>query len=157
VDTSRRQRLEQLALERLQATAHDEERWSFLFRTDGAVGFLYCPWFVTEDWEFDGDTAGLDLPWDRGRLALIDRGDTEPTQEELAQWRRAKCRLLATFTDWAWIAWVVPVREEGRVAGYALFVADANGHPDDAPHLQGVFDSLEEAKAALMTEGAVAE
>jgi hypothetical protein len=33
-----RKKLEKLALERLDATANDEERWSFLFRTDGAVG-----------------------------------------------------------------------------------------------------------------------
>jgi hypothetical protein len=157
VDPSRRTELEKLALERLHATAHDEEQWSYAFRTDGAVGFLYCPWFVTEGWEFDGETDELELPWRPERRQLIDRGGAEPDEEELRQWRRAKCRALADNTEYSWIAWAVPVRIEGATAGYALFVSGPDHDPDDAPILDGIFDSLEEVKAALAAEGAVAD
>jgi hypothetical protein len=86
-------------LERLHATADDDEQWSFLFRTDRAVNFLYCPWSVTEDWEFDGETQGLSLPWSPERLQLIRDGDADPNEEELRQWRRAMCRKLAPGSD----------------------------------------------------------
>jgi hypothetical protein len=52
------------------------------------------------------------------------------------------------------MAWIVPIRKKGRIAGYALFGCDSAG--DDVPELLGVFDSLEEAKSALTKEGAVA-
>ena len=41
MDSTDREKLEGVALERLLATADDEEQWSFLFRTSGAVDFLY--------------------------------------------------------------------------------------------------------------------
>jgi hypothetical protein len=63
MDLADREKLEKLALERLDATADDDEQWSFLFRTNGATDLLYCPWSVTEDWEFDGETEGLRLHW----------------------------------------------------------------------------------------------
>jgi hypothetical protein len=52
MDSADRKKLAKFASERLYATADDEEQWSFLFRTRGAVSYLYCPWSVTEDWEF---------------------------------------------------------------------------------------------------------
>jgi hypothetical protein len=156
LDLADREKLEGVALERLLATADDDEQWSFLFRTSGAVDFLYCPWSVTEDWEFDGETEGLGLPWSPERLELIRRDEADPNEEELQQWRRAMCRKLAPGSDWCWIAWIVPLTIDTKIAGYALFVCASYGDPDDAPVLQGVFDTLEEAKSALTAEGAVA-
>jgi hypothetical protein len=94
LDKTDRERLATLAVERLNATADDKEPWSFCFGTPAPVGLVYCPWSVTEDWEFDGETKGLDLPWSAERLDRIKQGD-DPTQEELQQWRRAKCGELA--------------------------------------------------------------
>ena len=71
--------------------------------------------------------------------------------KELRQWRRAKCRALAADPDWAWIAWAVPLSVEDTTAGYALFVSGPDSYPDEAPDLKGIFDSLGEARAALMT------
>ena len=122
-----REKLEKLALERLYATADDDEPWSFVFRTDGALSMNYCPWSETEDWEFDGEIEGLGLPWSPERLKLIKRGEADPTEEEL------------------------------QIAGYALFVGASEGDPDEAPILEGVFDSPEEAEAALTEKGAVGE
>ena len=151
-----RKKLEKLALERLDATANDEEPWSFLYREDGAGSLTYCPWSVTEDWEFDGDTENLDLPWSQARTEFIKRGG-DPNEEELRQWREAKCRQLADGSDWCWIAWIVPVRVKQGIAGYALFVSRAYGDPDDCPILKGIFDNLDDAQTLLRAEGAVAD
>jgi hypothetical protein len=107
---------------------------------------LYCPWSETEDWEFDGETKGLDLPWSAERLDRISRGDDDPTHEELQQWRRAKCRK-QTASSPTWFAWIVPLR----------LVGHADGDPEEAPDLRGVFDTFEEAEAELATEGSVAD
>ena len=152
-----RKKLEELAVERLEATADDEEQWSFCFRTEGAADFVYCPWSVTKDLEFDGETDGLDLPWSAERLDLITRGEAEPTEKELHEWRRAKCREFATSTDDCWIAWIVPLWIKKKIAGYALFVSDSAADPDEAPVLEGVFDSHDEARVALANAGAVAD
>lgn len=150
-----RKRLQELALERLQATANDYEPWSLLVRTDGAVSFTYCPWSATEDREFDGDTENLNLVWSRSRMRLINRGGY-PNKKELREWRQAKCRQLAADPDWCWIAWIVPVKFEEKVAGYALFMVPSyNGH-DHGPILAGTFHSFDKAKASLMARGAVA-
>jgi hypothetical protein len=154
LDQAVREKLETLAVERLNATADDEEPWSFCFRTEGCVGLLYCPWSETEDWEFDGETKGLDLSWSAERLDRISRGEDDPTHEELQQWRRAKWRKL-TASSPTWFAWIVPLRIDQDIAGYALFVGDLDGDPEEAPYLRGVLDSFEEAKAELATEGSV--
>jgi hypothetical protein len=154
MDLADREKLEKLALERLYATADDEEQWSFVFRTDGAGCLFYCPWSVTEDWEFDGEIEDLGLPWSPERLELIKRGEADPTEEELYQWRRAECRKLAA--GGCWFAWITPLTIGEKIAGYALFVGAAEGDPNEAPILEGVFDSPEEAEAALTEKGAVA-
>jgi hypothetical protein len=148
-------RLSKLALKRLNATADDDERWSFLFRTEGAVDFLYCPYSETEDWDFDGELEGLILPWSPERLSLIKEGKADPNEDELDQWRRAKCRKLAGGSDWSRPAWIVPITIRREVAGYALFLC--NAADDSDPYLEGVFDSLQDAKAALMAEGEMVE
>lgn len=153
LDLAVRKKLEKLALERLYATADAEEPWSFVFRTDGALCMSYCPWSETEDQEFDGEIEGLGLVWSPERLELIKRGEADPTEEELHQWRRAKCRKLAA--DYHWFAWLTPLTINEKIAGYALFVGASEGDPYEAPILEGVFDSPEEAEAALVEKGAV--
>lgn len=91
MDPAQRRRLEDLAMQRLQATRLDEEQWSFLFRTEGSLGLIYCPWSAVEDWEFDGDLDGLELPWSDERIEEIEEGD-DPTEAELTEWRRARGR-----------------------------------------------------------------
>jgi hypothetical protein len=155
LDTASRQKLEKVALDRLLASADDEEQWSFVFRTEGAVSVLYCPWSVAEEWEFDGQTEGLGLQWAPERQKVLKLGQAEPTEEELRQWRKALCRYLADGSDWCSVAWIVPLWIDKKIAGYALFSASAERDPDDAPALLGIFGSLEEAKAALALEGAI--
>jgi len=148
--------LEELAWERLNATADDEEQqWSFVSRTEGAVDFPYCPWFETEEWEFHKELEDLELSWSADRRAVIESGEDQPTKEELSEWRRAMCRKLALGSDWSWAAWIVPLWIEGWIGGYAAFLFDTN--PDDPPMLNGVFDNVEAAKTALMAEGALVE
>ena len=53
------------------------------------------------------------------------------------------------------ITWFAPV-ELDRLAGYAVFLFDPNGAPEDPPTLDGVYDSLEEAKCALAAKGVFA-
>jgi hypothetical protein len=157
MEAARQKELAALALERLQATADDEEQWSFLFRTEGSVACLYCPWSETEDWEFDGNTDDLDLPWSKDRLSLIASGQADPTEEELGQWRRAMCRKILDGAEGAWVAHVVPLWVDKKVAAYALFAGSSDGDPDEPSELKGVFDSLEQAKAALAADGLVAD
>lgn len=152
MDSEMKSRLESLALERLEVTADDEERWSFLFRTEGAVDFIYCPWEEVE--EFDGDVEDLDLPWSPERLELIEEGEAEPTEQELAEWRRAKCQQLADDSECAQTAWIVPLHVDGQVAGWALFLCGDD--PDEAPTLNGVFATIDAGKAALAVVGAIA-
>jgi hypothetical protein len=154
MDPSRRKQLEQLACQRRDATAHDDERWSFLFNTEGSVGFSYCPWSYPADDEFDGSDKRLCLPWKPERLQLLSSGQAEPTDEELRQWREARCRILAQ--EGRWFAYIVPLEIDEQTAGYALFVGFADGDPDEVPILKGVFDSFPEAKAALAAEGSIA-
>jgi hypothetical protein len=154
MDSNQRQILEELAVRRLKATAHSDEQWSFLFRTEGAMGLVYCPWSWMEDQEFDGDVDRLDLPWTSARKALLRDGDAEPTPLELQQWREANCRWAARGSDWCHPAWVVPLELGSKVEGYALFLCQ-DEDPDAEPCLAGVCDTLAEAKEALMKIGAV--
>jgi hypothetical protein len=39
-----RKRLQKFALEELEKTKDDTEEWSFLFRTEGSVSYVYSPW-----------------------------------------------------------------------------------------------------------------
>jgi hypothetical protein len=47
----------------MNAITDDEVRWSFVFCTDDTYWLFYCPWADAEDWEFDGEIDGLELPW----------------------------------------------------------------------------------------------
>ena len=92
MDPSRRKELEKFALERLEATAHDQEQWSYAWGGEGAVDFTYCPWSQYEHEEFDGWVMGLDLPWSAERLRQIESGEADPNEVELEQWRRGRRR-----------------------------------------------------------------
>jgi hypothetical protein len=155
MDLADRQKLERIALDRLLASADDEEQWSFVFRTEAAISALYCAWSVAEQWEFDGQIDGLGLQWTPERQKLLKLGEAEPTEEELRQWRKALCRHLADGSDWCSVAWIVPLWIDKKIAGFALFSASAAKDPDDPPALLGIFGSLDEAKAALALEGAI--
>jgi hypothetical protein len=125
-----------------------------LFRTERAYGLLYCPWTATKDWDFDGQIEGLMLPWSPDRLDLIKNSKADLTDEEIAQWRQAKCRQLASGSDWAVPAWVVPLRLEGEIAAWSLFVCE--GDEEMPPALVGVYDSAEDAETELGMKGAIA-
>ena len=112
-----------------------------------------CPYSAIENWDFDGELEGLILPWTPERLNLIKEGKADPNEEELGQWRRAMCRQLAAGSDWCRPAWIVPLTVKRKVAAYALFLCNADEDLD--PYLEGGFDSFEDAKAALIVEGAI--
>ncbi|WP_167480983.1 hypothetical protein [Mesorhizobium waimense] len=42
MDDVQRRRLERIAWNRAAATGDDEERWSFVFKTPGAIGYFFC-------------------------------------------------------------------------------------------------------------------
>ena len=149
-----RKKLEKLAWERARATSGNDERWSFVFRTDGAVNLSYCAWSEMDDCEFYGEIDGLGLQWSDERASLIESGEVDPNEDELHQWRQAMCRKLAVNGE-AGIVWIVPVTIGSKIAGYALFLFHAGGAPEDEPILEGVFESVEEAKATLAKEGVV--
>lgn len=155
MNRAERRQLEKLACDRLSATADDDEQWSFLFRTDGAESYLYCPWSLVEDREFDGDVEGLSLPWANTRTKLLQQGNAQPTKKELHQWRQAICRNLAAGSDSCWIAWIVPLWVDRTIAGYALFAGASYATPDEPPCLEGIFTSVEKALALLKRQGAI--
>jgi len=55
------------------------------------------------------------------------------------------------------VAWLVPVKIDGRAEGIALFTGHAGNAPEDAPVLEGVFGTVGEAKAHLRLSGVIAE
>lgn len=155
--------LEQFALEQLEATRHDDESFSFLFRTEGSFSVFYCDHSSVEELDSVGDLERLDLPWDKARIEFLMNSDAEPTPagltpEELRQWRHAKCQRIVRGEDHhePKIAWVVPLRPEGVVEGYALFKAGSE-EPDDPGFLEGVFPTAQAAIDALRASAEVGD
>lgn len=153
--------LEQFALEQLEATRNDDESFSFLFRTEGSFSVFYCDHSTVEELDSVGDLEGLDLPWDKARIEFLKNSDAEPTPadltpEELRQWRYAKCRRILRREDYddPLTAWVVPLRPQGVVEGYALFKTGSE-EPDDPGFLEGVFPTAEAAIEALRASAEV--
>jgi hypothetical protein len=108
-------------------------------------------WAEYEDKEFDGGVDQLDLPWTPERKDELTSGRANPTAKELQQWREASCRWASNFTDWSHPAWIVPLRPLGQIIeGYALFPCEP-----DAPWLEGINESAEEAKVAFARIGAI--
>ncbi len=144
MDDVQRRRLERIAWNHAANTRDNEERWSLAFKTAGAVGYFFCPF--SEVSEFDGDPEGLNLSWEPGRVAQIeDGGDLTP--EEFAEWRRAYCdEQVEVGADSVWTVWIVPIRLEG----HATFLSQ-----HDDPTLGGVYETIEQAEAALSEQGAL--
>jgi hypothetical protein len=147
-----RKKLEKFALEQLDATADDKERWSFAWGGKGYVCLSYCPWSETEEFA-GGMFKGLDLPWSEQRRELIERGEADLTEDESRQWRQVMAQRLAANGE-AYTVWIAPVTID-QIAGYAVFLFDNNAAPEDPPTLEGIFDSLGQAKDALLAKGAV--
>jgi hypothetical protein len=122
--------------------------------TEGAVTLGFCRWADEEEW--DGDDETVRSIWRPERLALIERGEAEPNEEELLQWQKAHCRQLAESQDFTSSAFVVPLEVGSNIAGYALFTGN-HGLPDVVLVLEGVFESIEAAKLKLSSEGALGE
>jgi hypothetical protein len=135
----------------LDKTKDDTEQWSFLFRTEGSVGHVYSPWAEYEDREFDGGLYQLDLLWTLERRDELTSGRADPTAQELHEWREASCRWASNYTDWCYPACIVSLRPRGlQVKGYALFLCQY-----DSPVLEGIYESVEEAKIALVRIGSM--
>ena len=94
----------------LKKTKNDGEKYSFLLRTEGSIDFMYCPYELVEEWEFDGELRGLKLPWSSNRVSEIMNESANLTETELREWRRAKCRALAKEPEWCGFAWPRPSR-----------------------------------------------
>ena len=135
------------------ATADDEEPWSFLFRTNGSICLTYCPWSEVEDYPYDRRMRGLDLPWSPERRKLIEAGDAEPNEEELLQWRRALAKQTATESEDMVLIWIVPLAHGPAIDGFAAFAVGGGEGPDDPPVLEGVFESMDEARNTLAEKG----
>ena len=51
----------------------------------------------------------------------------------------------------------MPLWIDQKIAGHALFVGPSYGDPNEAPFLEGVFASLEQARVFLTKQGALDE
>jgi hypothetical protein len=153
MDSATRKGLEELAIERLAATADDEEPWSFLFRTNGSICLSYWPWSEVENYTYHPAMKGLDLPWTPERRKLLEAGDAAPNEEELLQWRWAVAKQMATESEDKVLIWIVPLAHGPAIDGFAAFAIDGAGGPEDPPILEGVFESIDEATAALAEKG----
>jgi hypothetical protein len=155
--------LEKFALEQLEATRHNDEAFSFLFRTEGSFDVFYCDHSTVEELDSVGDLEVLDLPWDKARIEFLSNSEAEPTPadltpEEVGQWRHAKCQRILRGEDYddPKIAWVVPLRPEDVIEGYALFKIWSE-EPDEPPALWGVFPTAEAAITALQADAEVGD
>ncbi len=149
-----RKKLAEFAREQLLASAHDKDQWSFAWAREGCVGGnSYCPWSLTEEWDFDGDLEGLEVPWSKERIAAIERNEADPNEEELHQWRRAT-GIERARSGHALIVWLAPV-EVDRLSGYAVFLGNAEGAPEDPLMLEGIYDTLEQAKKSVLSKGVI--
>jgi len=145
-----KRRLHELACRLLEATRDDDEQWSFLFRTPGAIDLLYCPWSSVEDLEFNGNVSELRNLLSADRICEIEVGDDALSDDELALWRLCKCRELAKGSDWSLPAWIVPIWENDGISGWALAL-----DRDLEPYVSDVFESEQAARDALDRLGAV--
>lgn len=127
---------------------YGSERWSFL----GEPDLAYCPFDYDAD--FDGTTDGVTLPWSAARRAAIDAG-ADLTRAEMRQWQRAMAQN-RVGDGGPLVIWMVPVKEITKAGdpGYAFFVGETEGAPEDEPGLAGIYASADDGKAALKKSGA---
>lgn len=156
MDQEARDALMGLAQSLLDETQDDEEPWSFVYRTPGALGGTWYAWertddVVAEDWVFD-DLVGR---WPPDRLEQVRTGEQEPTDEEWHQIREAMCRLLANNAEVGNVFWITPIDSPGGHSGYVLFRDSVNDDPEVPPMVDGVFESQEDALQYLRALGAI--
>jgi hypothetical protein len=86
----------------------------------------------------------------------VERG-ADLTAEELTQWRKAVCHSIAKgASERTHIAWIVPLWTKNGTEAHALFLCGAASRgPDDEPELEGVYETFDEAKAALANLGPI--
>ncbi|MBU6373653.1 MAG: hypothetical protein KJS97_13085 [Alphaproteobacteria bacterium] len=153
MDNDNRERLIALAYDCLEATRDDDEQFSFVFRTLGAKS-LGGAFFFADLEDFDpylADPDHLDLPWPMERWHAFENFG-RPTSDELTAWRNAVARLWQDLAksrtcEWPHLIWLTPLLENGALAAYALFDCPMRNKAD--PYLIGLFDTQEEAEAAL--------
>jgi len=153
MDLFRKKELEKIALERLEASANDEERWSYAWGGEGSVNLSYCQWLEHD--EFDGTVRGLNLPWTPGRINEIERG-ADLDETELRQWREVMCRRTADAGE-GYTVWIVPVTDGKPPEGFAVFMWHYGNASEDPPSFEGVFESIAEAKAHLAVGGVISD
>lgn len=49
------------------------------------------------------------------------------------------------------------MKEDRGIEGFAVWLIRGRAEPEDPPILRGIFDSIDEAKAALSVEGIISE
>ena len=49
------------------------------------------------------------------------------------------------------------MKEDREIEGFAVWLFSGRAAPEDPPILRGIFDSIDEAKAALSVEGIISE
>jgi hypothetical protein len=156
METSRRKWLEQVAVSRL--TANADNPYDYLWGEGADVAGQWCRWSEYEAEDFTGQIESLDLPWAAARIQEIENG--APLESaELAQWRRAMCFWHVKHrTDHGLMAWIMPVRTDSRtIEAYAVWL-DLIGNPASTAEditLFGIFESTDEARAALSAGGAL--
>jgi hypothetical protein len=153
MDDLTRLRLQKHAADQLERSRHDEEQWSFLFRTPGAIDLLYCPWTVVADWEFDGDLSLIADQLSNDRRQRIEKGVELLNEAELVLLRKRKCEEYANGSDWSQVAWIVPLSEGAEVIAWALVLCPIDGDID--PFVSDVYESIAAAIKALELEGAL--
>lgn len=155
MNKKKRERLTDIALKGLDESAPkkpSDEAWSYIFEGRDCVSLSYCSW--DEVSEFDGDTE-LELPWSGKRRALIELGEAEPNLREFRQWQRARARSFADAGE-ASVGFIKRIAIEGKEEGFAVFSGHTGGAAEDAPGLEGVFDTAEKALSYLKAQGVVA-
>jgi hypothetical protein len=123
--------------------------------------FGWCPWSSYDGEPIDAyDIDRLDLPWSEERRRRLGNGEAAPNETELGEWRHAMCRWSARENQNI-LALIKPLRmEDGKIEAFEVWL---DRHPDNPAwderqlKLFGIFDSIEEAKSALMAEGALAD
>jgi hypothetical protein len=143
-----KQKLCDVALQKLEASKDDEPEYSFLIETTGSQSILWHEWVDEVDWgEFDIYLAEV---WDEEKIRELSK-ITSPTPVQIREWQRAVSQAsLILMTDHVRLAWIVPLWINEGVEGCALFVEEGN-----EPKLDDVFEDEEACLAHLKTKGEI--
>lgn len=156
---SRRIKLEEIALERLERTANDvNQPWSYAFWADDSQLFGLCRWDAY-DYGGPADFGWTPEGWSMQRRQQLVSGEAASTKAELREWRLEICRWKACTQPEMW-AQINPMRmENGQIGAFEVWVDRGEGRylSGDPPDLFGVFNSFDEAKATLLNEWAMGD